>query len=931
MAQIDLERYSQTARRAAAEGCVLVRNEFNALPLEGQLRVAVFGRAQNNYYKSGTGSGGMVNTRHEVGILDALKATSTLHLDQELLARYETWVAENPFDVGVGWAAEPWSQKELPVGSSLAEQIAQRNDAALVLLGRSAGEDKDAAEVPGSYLLQAEEEQLLEVVCEAFKRTIVILNVGNVIDMKWVARYRPAAVLYAWHGGQEGGDGVVDVLTGAVNPSGRLPDSIAIDLKDYPSHANFGDLKRNVYEEDIFVGYRYFETFAPDKVLYPFGFGLSYTSFCHELTASSFPRPNADSRVSLTVKVTNAGPRRGQEVAQLYVEAPQGTLGRPARELKAFFKTNELDSQASQTWMFCVPWADLAAYDDDGSTGHRYAWVIEPGNYRFWLGSDVRSAKLVASVRVEQFTLIEQLTEACAPREPYQRWKARPSGDTVSLVREPGPVRTIDLAARIRSAQGPTPRATGDQGFRLADVLEKRIGWDEFLGQMTNEELAPIFRGEGMSSPKVTPGTAGAFGGVTPTLQSFGIPIACCADGPSGIRMDCGTKAFSLPNGTCLASTFNVELVQELYGFLGQELRRHRIDAILGPGMNLHRHPLNGRNFEYFSEDPRLTGTMAVACLRGLHESGVEGTIKHFAANNQEAGRRTSDSVISERALRELYLKGFEMAVKEGQAQTIMTTYGALNGIWTAGNFDLVTTILRDQWGFEGLVMTDWWADMNEDGNPKATMRNTHLMVRAQNDLFMVVKDSEANPLNDHLAEGVEAGTVTRSDYLRSAANICRVLMKLPTMERFLGRGEPDQESPAENEESPPFDLIYQKIGKEFRLDLSQLRAGKGETSLFGLFFEEQAFYDLTIRLRSDSGAVAQIPVSLFTDGKLLGTVTLQGNGEWVEQTFDIGLAFNPTVYLKVYFAQGGVEVGEICLRHRQAFDSSKLFGGVNA
>ncbi|UOK61340.1 hypothetical protein MT997_22655 [Paenibacillus sp. OVF10] len=239
---------------------------------------------------------------------------------------------------------------------------------------------------------------------------------------------------------------------------------------------------------------------------------------------------------------------------------------------------------------------------------------------------------------------------------------------------------------------------------------------EDYIAQLSDEDLCCIVRGEGMSSPKVTPGTAGAFGGVTKRLEAFGIPLACSADGPSGIRMDCGNTAFSMPNGTCLGCTFNEALLRELYAYAGLELRKNHVDTLLGPGMNIHRNPLNGRNFEYFSEDPFLTGRMVVAQLHGMNPYDVTGTIKHFACNSQEAHRNTVEAVVSERALREIYLRGFEIAVKEGNAISVMTSYNPINGFWSASNYDLTTTILRGQWGFRGIVMTDWWAKGNDEG-----------------------------------------------------------------------------------------------------------------------------------------------------------------------------------------------------------------------
>lgn len=276
---LDMEKYKQLARQAVAEGCVLLKNENNTLPVKKGETVSVFGRIQLNYYKSGTGSGGLVNTRYVTGILDALRQEKEIHVNEELAAVYEKWCEGHPFDKGKGWGQEPWSQEEMPLPDNVAKRAAQISDVALVIIGRTAGEDQDTKAEPGSYLLTEEEEAMIRTVSRHFTRTAVLLNVGNIIDMKWVETCKPSAVLYVWQGGMEGGSGVADVLTGRVNPCGRLSDTIARSIEDYPSSSCFGDQYRNFYTEDIYVGYRYFETTAKDKVLYPFGFGLSYTHF----------------------------------------------------------------------------------------------------------------------------------------------------------------------------------------------------------------------------------------------------------------------------------------------------------------------------------------------------------------------------------------------------------------------------------------------------------------------------------------------------------------------------------------------------------------------------------------------------------------------------------------------------------------------------
>lgn len=909
--QIDWAHYAALARQAAAEGCVLLKNDRQALPLKKDERVSVFGRIQFDYYKSGTGSGGAVNTRYVTGILDALKNCPDITVNEELEAVYRDWTAEHPFDKGAGWAQEPWCQEEMPVSKELAMKAAAQSDAAVVIIGRTAGEDKDNSAKEGSYLLTAQEKDMLGTVCGAFSRVIVLLNVGNVIDMKWVKEYNPAAVLYVWQGGQEGGAGVADVLTGAVSPCGKLSDTIAYDIADYPSTVGFGDPEKAVYSEDIYVGYRYFETFAKDRVLYPFGFGLSYTQF--SIDTSEFNVK--DNSFTEKVIVKNVGRMSGKEVVQLYVEAPQGKLGKAARSLCAFAKTKTLSPGESETIDITVPFGRLASYDDSGITGYRSASVLEAGTYIIHTGSNVRRTERSGSFSLTKTRIVEQLIEACAPVTAFDRLHPVPSLGGYTASYEPVPLRTYSMKERS-TADTPSALAyTGDRGLKLGDVLDGKTTLDEFLSQIPDADLICLTRGEGMNSPKVTPGTGAAFGGVTDSLLHFGIPTACCSDGPSGIRMDCGAIAFSLPNGTLLACTFNEALNEELFSMQGLELRKNRIDTLLGPGLNIHRNPLNGRNFEYFSEDPLLTGKMAAAQLRGMQRYGTTGTVKHFACNNQEFRRTEIDSIVSERALREIYLKAFEIAVKEGGAYFVMSTYGALNGLWTAGNYDLLTTILRREWGFDGAVMTDWWAKINDEGE-EAARTNTAAMVRAQNDLYMVVADSAANSAKDNLPQSLSEGTVTRAQLVRAAKNICKTILRSPVMARSLGRISEEERTAMEHpvpEDCIDFDVMYQSIDGENPLDLSELDTSKGASTMFGITYRTNGTYRLSMRVKAEGSEVAQIPVSVFIDGGLRTMMTVNGTaGKIVTMEQDIGALFGGSNYLKLYFGQSGMQIAEM-------------------
>ena len=912
--ETDWDAYAKTAVRAAAEGAVLLKNDKNALPLREGERISVFGRIQFDYYKSGTGSGGMINTRYVVGISDALKEEKLIW-NRELEETYRDWIKEHPYDFGSGWAMEPWCQQEMPLAREMVERAAAVSDAAIVVIGRTAGEDRDIKREAGGYLLTETEEEMLEKVCAAFERVIVLLNVGSIIDMSWVKTYDPQAVLYVWQGGMEGGRGVTEVLTGRVNPCGKLTGTIANSLEDYPSDADFGGLSGNCYREDIYVGYRYFETFARDKVLYPFGFGLSYTSFALKSSMTV-----EKERCVFGASVKNTGAAAGKEVVQVYVGAPQGKLGKPARVLAAFAKTKCLEPGEVQELYLEVRRDALASYDDSGVTGHKSCYVLEEGSYRFYVGTNVRSAEFVGTMEVKATEVTQVCREALTPVEEFVRIKPlRDKNDRLVISREPVPTRTYGMAERRDKAKQREIPYSGDLGYRLEDVYDGRVTLERFIGQLSDRDLCCIVRGEGMCSPKVTPGTAAVFGGVTDSLAGYGIPCGCCTDGPSGIRMDCGAYGFCLPNGVCLASTFNEELVEELYTFEGAELRKNRIDILLGPGMNIHRHPLNGRNFEYFSEDPLLTGKMAAAELRGMGNYQVTGALKHFAANNQETNRRTYNSAVSERALREIYLKGFEIAVKEADACAVMTTYGALNGLWTAGNYDLVTAILREEWKFDGLVMTDWWATINEEGET-ASVRNVSAMVKSQNDIYMVTQDAEKNSNEDDLEENLKSGALTRADLQRCAANILRVLMRLPVMDRSLGRLSAEEEEAfavMSKEDGAVPDIEWYALHKTLELDGAQIDTRRGNSYVCGLQTEVMNRYRIRIRVKVDALELAQVSLSVFTNGILQRTFTLNGTGgEYVELEQLMEPFFSVNNYLRLYFAESGMRIEKIRLEY---------------
>ncbi len=775
---------NSVSRRLAAEGSVLLKNDGNLLPFKSGEKVAFFGRMQTAYYKSGTGSGGLVHLEKEPNVLESLRQNGVFEIDEELVSVYEKWVEKNPFNDGHGvWAGEPWYQEEMPLTENLVKEAASRNDSAVIILGRTAGEDHDNSADRGSYKITKDEEKMISLVTANFDNVVLALNVGNIIDLSFLRQYNIKSVLYTWQGGMEGANAFADVLAGKTAPSGKLCDTQCYDINDNPSTKNFGDEYLNIYQEDIYVGYRYFETFNKEAVQFPFGFGLTYTSFETKYSAEK----NGD-KILVTAEVKNTGEREGREVIQVYYKSPCGVLGTPSRALAAYKKTGVI--APNETEKVCIEFnvSDMASFDDEGLTGFVNAYVLQNGKYEVFAGTDVRSAESVLTFEIDKTTLVKQLEEACAPDMAFERMCAEEINGERVLVMRDTPLAKVDVVKRLTQRRPEALEYAGDCGIKLKDVKSGKNTLDEFIAQLNDTDLSALVCGEGMGSPKATPGTGGAFGGQTQSLLKFGIPVCALTDGPSGIRRDTGETASLVPNGACVASTWDDELVEELYSYIGYELKEQNIDALLGPGMNIHRSPICGRNFEYFSEDPIISGKIAAAMTRGLAAYGASSTIKHFCCNNQETGRNTSDSVVSQRALREIYLKGFEIAVHEGKNILVMTTYGILNGYYTATNYDLNTTILRGEWGFDGFVMTDWWARCNTERHGEGDKDNAVGIVRSQNDLYTVCNDAITKGML--MLDGLESGYITRGELQRSVRNILNFILKSNTFETFLANGE---------------------------------------------------------------------------------------------------------------------------------------------
>lgn len=750
-------------RQCGTEGIVLLRNEKDTLPLKKTDVVSVFGRCQNDWFYVGYGSGGDVHPPYKVSLMDGLRSGG-IACNEDLAQTYQDWCdhPDNQADHG-WWGHWPYFHEEMPLTQDQVTKASAESNVALVVIGRAAGEDRENTLTEGSFYLTQKEKDMLRLVCDTFSKVIVLMNCGSIVDMSFVQEYNISALVYAWQLGQESGNAVADILSGKVTPSGKLTDTIACCYKDYPSSNYFGNKQFNNYTEDVFVGYRYFDTFRKD-VLYPFGFGLSYTTF-HIQTEEALRDGN---RTTLQIKVSNTGSVSGKEIVQVYCNPPEGKLAKPNKVLVGFAKTKLLASGESETLTVCVRDYDCASYDDYGDTGFKDAFVLEAGTYNLLVGNCSTTEAIAYSFEIKQTQNLCQCQEVCIP------------GNAFSVMTREGTKQVTmgkrDLKGRILKNLPKEIPYTGDKGIKLIDVTAGKHTLEQFVAQLTDKELADLTRGEGgMGSALGTVGNAGAFAGITEELRAKGIPAIITADGPSGLRVKKFTSL--LPIGTAIACTWNTELVEQLFQKEGKEAKHFGVDVILSPGMNIHRDPLCGRNFEYYSEDPLLTGKIAAAAVRGIQNGGTSACPKHFACNNQEVNRNRNDSRVSQRALREIYLKCFEICIKESAPQNLMSSYNKINGVWSHYNYDLVTTVLRGEWGYKGNVVTDWW--MQKSRSPEfPKIRDNAYRVRAQVDVLMPggLSPIERKYVFDKkmLSTVGKPDGLTRAELQRSAMNVLR-------------------------------------------------------------------------------------------------------------------------------------------------------------
>ena len=802
----------QVAYRAACEGMVLLKND-GALPFTTN-KIALYGPGASMTIKGGTGSG-EVNERHSVTVLEGLQ-------DRGFHISTMQWIEDFEKGYQEAYAAYKEEKKKRinllklndimqmlfddfkpPVGRPVTEEDVRSSDtdSCIYVLSRQAGEGGDRKAEKGDLYLTDEEREAITFCAEHYEKFVLVINSGSSIDMAF-AQEIPGinAILFLCQPGTEGGHAFADIVSGKVTPSGKLSDTWAKQYSDIPfameySYLN-GDLKNEYYKEGIYVGYRYFDSFGVEPA-YPFGFGLSYTDF----TIRSAGIDAAGSKVTVKASVANTGEKySGREVVQLYVSTPDGKLNKEYQSLAAFEKTAELCPGERQQLALSFDLCSMASYREADA-----AYVLEAGDYILRLGNSSRNTMIIGVLTLEQELVVSRHKHICPVQEPIEELTAAPVRK--QLVPEGIPHILIDTQAIG------TVVYTYD---RPDECQDKKVR--AFLDTLSLEEMVDIVVGVGMFGGRNRFDLPGSVGNTTSKFWDRGLANIALCDGPAGLRIQKRStvekngktkpvemsmsvfesfpsfvKKFmtgdpekrpvlyqyttAFPVATALAQTWNRELMREVGNAVYREMKEYGCTYWLAPAMNIHRNPLCGRNFEYFSEDPRLSGAIAAAITKGVQqEQGFYVTVKHYAANNQEDNRTFVSSNISERALREIYLKGFEICVREGGAKGVMTSYNKINGVYTPNSYDLCTDVLRNEWGFDGVVMTDWYS------TNKGQADNA-LCMAVGNDLIM----PGGGNFKKEILKGVKSGVISEKDVRRSCSNVVRAIFESATQREYIG------------------------------------------------------------------------------------------------------------------------------------------------
>ncbi len=772
------------ARKAAADGMVLLKNENGALPLALDKKIALFGISSYRCFRLGWGSGDMMaQTISQIneGLKDA-----GYKLNQEIEELCLNYVNELPDQrlMNRNWDEWTYRQDEFPVGEELIKVSAEKSDVAVVTLGRNSGEAFDLKDEEGYFRLHAGEVSLVKTVSKYFAKTILLLNTCGPLDMRAIDDCNIDAIVDVSLGGEMFGYAVADILSGKVTPNGKLTTSWAYKYEDYQGKEGI-TTKEVPYKEGIFVGYRYFDTFgvAPR---YPFGYGLSYTEFASEVVDIRID----DQIVDLTVKVTNIGNFKGREIVQCYLSAPQVKLEKAYQELCTYAKTDVLGPNESCELLLSFDLTEMASYDEE-----RASFILEAGKYFVRVGNSSRNTKIACAINLSKEIVCNVVKNRCTKQKDFEELSNK---GAVSYTYEGEETEkanaevfefdcdSVETVVHDVIENNPPKLLVpkNDAFYNLKDVYEGRATVEDVVAEFSNEELADILNGviyEGSNANANVGSMAikvrGAAGEMW-SSEKYAIPVNACADGPAGVRLaifttpietdtDLSREVVAYPSGTCMANSWDLESARRFGECVRDDLEISDIEGWLAPGINIHRNPLNGRNFEYLSEDPIISGKIGAYITIGVQynddaePTGRYTTVKHFACNNIEYERGVSDSQVSERALREIYLKGFKIAVEEGRPHAIMTAYNKINGTFASTNYDLLMGILRGEWEYDGIVMTDW--------NPCA---NPQEHVHACNDLIMPGR------FRKNIIEGLANGMIKREEAQMCAVRLLKHILK---------------------------------------------------------------------------------------------------------------------------------------------------------
>lgn len=639
----------QAAKAVSDEGIVLLQNS-GVLPLVQGTKVKLLGEYEG--FRVSTVGAGAIKPRWQLSVREAIEKTGKFSISDEA-------------------------------------------DTALYFISRSSGENKDNRPIKGGYYLTDKEKTELTNALQTHKNVILIFNTGYPVEMKFLLEASVSAMLWTGFPGQRGAESLADILCGAVNPSGKLADTWPLDYYDAPSSKNFINLDENspnysddgkkygarvYYEEGLFVGYRYFDSYEKETA-FCFGHGFSYTEFNIKSEATF-----ADGVLTVNTTVKNTGACKGKQVVHVYVSAPKTELAKPRRTLAGFDKTSLLTPNDSQELVIEIPAKDFAVYDDK-----LHAFVLEKGDYTVWVGDSLETAAETTAFSVDETVILEKTASVCTPLEDVKGESA------ITAAKDCIAKHYVPQYREHHELQKHRGRA-----IKLQDVKKDESLLDAFVSQLSLRELARFSVCNGALFAPHQSGAAGRLG----AGKKYGIPTLYMSDGNSGVNLNTRTTGFPVSN--LLAGTFNRELAYKVGSVLAAESKEHGIAINLGPGANLHRNILCGRHPEYFSEDPILAGTLMAYQAKGLEENGIQATYKHLLANSMEFERKAAHSVIDERTVRELYLRVFDKAFSLHKPSCVMTSYNPVNGIYPSENPDLLETLLRDCWGFEGFVMTDW-------------------------------------------------------------------------------------------------------------------------------------------------------------------------------------------------------------------------------